>query len=303
MRICVTGGAGFIGHHTVRELGYYGHEILVIDNLTTGKKENLAPDVPFLQADILEEAGSKGIIDFRPEAVLHLAAKVTIRGSIETIAEDARQNFLGTAHVLEAALKAGTRRFVLASSMAIYMDSASPSPLDERWPTKPRSPYGISKLASEQLLHLMGERFGMSTMALRFFNTFGTGQALTPYVGVITIFINRILSGKPPVIFGDGEQCRDFVYVGDVARSCRLALESPVSGQSVNIGTGRPTSVNQIAKLLLSRMESPLTPVNTEERPEENRNSVANISLAREILGFQPDWRLEGKLDELIMQK
>lgn len=300
MRICVTGGAGFIGHHVVRELRAGGHDLLVVDNLSTGRRENLPTDVAFVHADILEKAGIEAIRHYQPEALLHLAAQVTIRGSMEGISEDARQNFLGTARVLECALQAGVKRFVLASSMAIYADAPESAPINEQWPTRPRSPYGISKLASEELVHLMGERCGISTMALRFFNTFGTGQILTPYVGVITIFIDRILAGKPPIIFGDGEQCRDFVHVGDVARSCRLALESNQSGHSINIGTGQGTTINQIASLLLKRLRSDLSPSHTEGRSEENRNSVADISLAKTVLGYRPEGTLEGMLNEII---
>ena len=300
MRVCVTGGAGFIGHHTVKELQQHGHELLIIDNFSTGTPENLPPGVPFIDADILETGAARALQEFEPEAILHLAAKVTVRGSVEGIADDARQNFLGTACVLEAACAAGAKRFVMASSMAVYADAPSPAPLDENWPTAPRSPYGISKLAAEQLLHQTGQRTGMTTAVLRFFNTFGPGQALTPYVGVITIFINRLLSGDAPVIFGDGEQCRDFVHVADIARACRLALESSCSGQSINIGTARGTTVNQLAKMLIDNLAPALKAVHVGGRLEENRNSVADIGLALDLLGYHPRYTLEEKLTELI---
>lgn len=303
MKICITGGAGFIGQHTVKELLNYGHELFIIDNLSTGKRENLTPEIPFFEADILEPEGMRAIEDFQPEALLHLAAKVTIRGSVEDIAEDARQNFLGSACVLEAACRAGVKHFVMASSMAIYADTPTPAPLDETWTTTPRSPYGISKLAAEQLLHQVGQRNGMSTLALRFFNTFGPGQTLTPYVGVITIFLDHLLSGQAPTIYGDGEQCRDFVYVADIARACRLALENQSSGHSINIGSSRGTTVNHIAKLLIERINPTLSAIYAEQRPEENRNSVANINLARTLLGYEPQFNLEEKLNELIDAK
>ena len=252
MKICVTGGAGFIGHHVVRVLQQGGHEVMVVDNLSMGTAENI-PGVPLVVADILDDGLDQILKDFQTEAVLHLAAKVSIRGSVENFAADARENFLGTACVLEAAAKANIRRFVMASSMAIYSDSPTAQPIDEDWPKQPLSPYGISKLAAEQLVHLAGRQSGMETLALRFFNTFGLGQTLTPYVGVITIFIDRIASGQAPTIFGDGRQCRDFVYVGDISNACRLAMESSASGLSINIGSGKGTTVNDVAQLLLDR--------------------------------------------------
>jgi UDP-glucose 4-epimerase len=274
--------------------------LLIIDNLSTGKPENLLPEIPFINADILETCAARAIQEFKPEAILHLAAKVSVRGSVDGIADDARQNFLGTACVLEAACAAGVKRFVMASSMAVYADAPSPIPLNEIWPSAPRSPYGISKLAAEQLLHQTGQRTGMTTAALRLFNAFGPGQALSPYVGVVTIFINRLLSGEAPMIFGDGEQCRDFVHVADIARACRLALESSCSGQSINIGTARGTTVNQLAKMLIDNVAPSLKAVHVGTRPEENRNSVADIGLARDLLGYSPQHSLEEKLTELI---
>lgn len=301
LKVLVTGGAGFIGHHAVRALQDSLHQVLVVDNLSAGSRENLPEGTQLAVVDILDGTAVADVFaGFHPDVVLHLAAKVSIRGSVEDFAEDARQNFLGTAVVLEAAIKARTRRFVFASSMAVYDDSPRPQPLDESWPTRPLSPYGISKLAAEQLVQLMGRRAGVETLVLRLFNTFGTGQTLTPYVGVITIFINRILSGMPPVIFGDGSQRRDFVYVGDVARACVLAVEGRASGASVNVGTGTGTAVSEVAALLLERLGSRLEPEYVPARAEENRNSIADISLARSLLGYEPQASLSGKIDEVI---
>jgi nucleoside-diphosphate-sugar epimerase len=146
----------------------------------------------------------------------------------------------------------------------------------------------------------MGQHNGMSTLALRFFNTYGAGQALTPYVGVITIFLNRILSGQPPVIFGDGEQCRDFVHVRDVAYACLLGVESGSTGQSVNIGTGKGTTVNQVASMLLHRLGSSLVPQFRPARCEENRNSIGDIRLASKLLGYRSTYDLASTLDDLL---
>lgn len=303
MKICVTGGAGFIGHHTVKMLLEAKHEVMVIDNLSVGKAENLPGEVKLIVVDIFSEEAEKAISDFKPQAVLHLAAMVTIRGSVDNFSEDARQNFLGTAKILEASIKAGVNRFVLASSMAVYDDSPSPDPLSEDWPKKPLSPYGISKYAAEQLVHVMGKQAGMQTLVLRLFNTFGTGQTLTPYVGVITIFLHRILSGKPPIIFGDGNQCRDFVYVGDVSRACLLALESNTTGLSLNIGTGKGSTIKEVASLLLSKLGSSIIPKYGPERGEENKNSVADISLAMKSIGYKPNFTLEEKISEVIEYK
>lgn len=300
MRVCVTGGAGFIGHHTVRALLEAGHEVAVVDNLSTGRANRLPRGLALQVADILEDAGTGAILDLRPEAVLHLAARVTIRGSVDDFVEDARQNLIGTARVLEAAIRAGTRRFVLASSMAVYDDAPPRQLIGEDWPKIPRSPYGISKLAAEQLVHLMGRRSGMETLALRFFNTFGSGQRFTPYVGVITIFVHRILAGQPVVIYGDGKQYRDFVSVADVSRACVLALQGAASGLSINVGTGTGTTVNQVAELLLQRMGSSLPPEFAPARPEETRNSIADIDLARKVLGYETGPGLADRIGDVI---
>jgi UDP-glucose 4-epimerase len=300
MRICVTGGAGFIGHHAVRALRKVDHEVAVVDNLSTGRGDRLPPEVPLQVADVLEDSGTRAILGCRPEAVLHLAARVTIRGSVDDFVEDARQNLMGTARALEAAIRAGARRFVLASSMAVYDDAPSGLLIGEDWPTIPSSPYGISKLAAEQLVHLMGRRSGISTLALRFFNTFGSGQRFTPYVGVITIFVHRILAGQPVVIYGDGNQTRDFVSVADVSRACVLALQSTASGLSLNVGTGVGTTVNQVADLLRQRMGSRLPPEFAAPRAEETRNSVADITLVRRALGYEPGSGLADRIGEVI---
>lgn len=303
MKICITGGAGFIGHHTVNELLGRGHEILVLDNLSTGRKENLPEEVPFVDIDILDDRLKNYLKEFHPDAVLHLAAMVTIRGSVDQFSEDARQNFQGTAKVIEASIRAGIKRFVFTSSMAVYADAPDANPINEAWLIKPLSPYGISKYASEELVHMMGKQAGFETMVLRLFNTYGTGQISSPYVGVINIFLEKLLGGEAPKIFGDGNQCRDFIYVGDVSRACRLALESKASGHSVNIGTGRGTTVNELARMLMDKLDSPLVPEYSKIRSEENRFSVADGKLAKEVIGFEPEFRLEDKVPEIIEYK
>ncbi len=301
MKVIVTGGAGFIGHHTVRELLENGHDILVVDNLSVGKRANIPSAVMFEKADVLDSGAMVRLFSqFKPDGVLHLAARVSIRNSVEAFLEDAKQNYIGTATVLDAAVKADTPRFILASSMAVYGDAPTPSPIAETWPKAPASPYGISKLASEQTVLNIGEQTGINATVLRLFNTFGTGQTYTPYVGVITIFIRRLLAGMHPIIFGDGNQCRDFVYVKDVAQSFVSALHGDQRGVTMNIGTGIGKTVNELACLISEKTGLSMAPEYTPAKSEELRNSVADISLARETIGYAPRYGIGDKLEEVI---
>jgi UDP-glucose 4-epimerase len=229
---CVTGGAGFIGSHLVEALLRKRVGVTVLDNLSVGRRENVPSGVPIVVGDILD---TELVADTLSgcDVVFHLAARVAIRSSFEFAVQDTMTNVVGTASVLRAARNAGSvRKVITASSMAVYGDALDKVPFPETLDTAPISPYGVSKLAAERLTHLMCGEAGMQSTVLRLFNTYGPRQALSPYVGVITIFINRLLSEERPTIFGDGEQCRDFVHVQDVAAAFVGAMDTNVSGEA-----------------------------------------------------------------------
>ncbi len=296
----VTGGAGFIGSHLARELLRHNLEVVVIDNLLTGKREKVPPAAEFIKGDILNTELIERITS-QVDIVFHLAAVVSVRSSVREFYPDAQTNIMGTLNLLQAAIKSKrVRKFIYASSMAVYADSSHPSPIDETYTTEPLSPYGVSKLASEKYVLRVGRQKNFDTVILRYFNTYGPGQTFTPYVGVITIFINRLLAGKPPIIFGDGEQRRDFIYVGDVVEATIQAMEEDVTGEICNVGTGITTSVNEIAQLLCAKIAPGIKPVHAEEQPGELRNSIADISKASRILKFSSKFRIEEKIDEVI---
>ncbi|MBC7261312.1 MAG: NAD-dependent epimerase/dehydratase family protein [Chloroflexi bacterium] len=298
-RALVTGGAGFIGSHLVERLLQEGLQVVVLDNLSVGKRENVPRDAEFVLGDVRDLAMvSKALSGV--DAVFHLAARVSIRASVAGFYEDAETNLMGTLNALRACASAGIKKFIYASSMAVYADSAEPVPLPETYPTVPISPYGVAKLASERYTMLVAAQSGFQAVALRYFNTYGPRQTFTPYVGVITIFVQRLLRGEPPMIFGDGEQCRDFVYVGDVVEATYRALVSPVDGEVFNVGSGVGTSVNQIAALLCARLGHGIEPQHVPAHPGELRNSVADISKAQRLLGYEPRARLADKIDEII---
>ncbi|MBA3534576.1 MAG: SDR family NAD(P)-dependent oxidoreductase, partial [Ardenticatenales bacterium] len=212
----VTGGAGFIGSRVARRLLEAGWRVTVLDNLSMGTRETLPDGVNFVEGDVrdtdLVREVTRGV-----EAIFHLAAIVSIRASVDNFYQDAQVNLMGTLNLLEAAVRNGVPRFIYASSMAVYADAPTPTPISESHPTQPVSPYGIAKLAGEQYVLNLAQQFGFEGVVLRYFNTFGPGQSFTPYVGVTTIFIRRLLQGESLTIFGDGEQRRDFVHVVDVA--------------------------------------------------------------------------------------
>ena len=299
-RILVTGGAGFIGSHLCEGLLQQGYRVRVLDDLSVGSRENIPTGCEFIHGSVLDHTAlERSLTDV--QHICHEAARVTIRGSVKTFYEDAETNLMGTLLLLKAAAQHGVRRFVYASSMAVYADSPQPVPIAESFPTVPVSPYGIAKLASEQYVLLVGMNLGLEPVALRYFNTFGTRQMYTPYVGVITIFITQLLRKQEITIFGDGEQRRDFVHVSDVVHANLLALHRKEAvGKVLNIGTGRATSVNQLASILKEQL-FPEAPVGHEPaRQEELRNSVADISQARKILGYEPRTDFVRQIPEVI---
>ncbi len=298
-RALVLGGAGFIGSHLTEALIADGVEVTVLDDLSVAKGDTVPGRAAFVLACVGDTAAGRAAAD-GCEVVFHLAAKVSIRHSIKTFIEDARINLMGTLGAIKGSSEAGAKKFIFASSMAVYDDSPSPSPISEEYPTDPVSPYGLSKLAAERYCLLLAESLGLETVILRYFNTYGRGQTFTPYVGVITIFINQLLSGRSPTIFGDGEQQRDFIHVSDVVNATLLAMRADCPGEVFNVGTGSATSINRIAALLADRIRPGQAPQYTEPAEGELRYSVADITKARRLLGFDPAVTIESRLNEVI---
>ena len=299
-RALVTGGAGFIGSHLVDALLAGGWDVRVLDNLATGRREQVPAAAEFLVGDIgavdLAERACEGV-----DTVFHLAARVSVRDSFEYLVEHNTVNVTGTLVQLRAAATARVRRFVLASSMAVYADAEPGARNDEQDATRPLSPYGISKLAAEEYVLLGAPAFGIEPVVLRFFNTYGPRQAYSPYVGVVTIFITRLLQGLPCSIYGDGQQCRDFVHVSDVVRACLAAGSSASAvGQRINVGSGRGTTVNELAALLARLLGKPADFSHVAQPPGELRQSVAELSKAARLIDYAPQAWLEDHLGEVI---
>jgi len=293
----VTGGAGFIGSHLARTVLAEGRKVTVLDNLSVGKQSAVPDGARFVRGDIRDAAAVDDALT-GVDAVFHLAAQVTIRGSFDRFYEDLDTNVMGTACILRAVDPARMKWFTLASSMAVYADAPTPAPIDEHHPTQPISPYGVGKLAAEGVSRHILEAKGIPFTAVRFFNTFGPGQTFTPYVGVLTIFVTRLLRGEDITIFGDGEQQRDFIHVSDIVGGT-IGATGRAAG-TFNLGTGRGTSLNQLAALVLNRLAPGKTPRYGAAQPGELRFSVAKIEAARRAFGFAPARSVERNLDDVI---
>jgi UDP-glucose 4-epimerase len=294
----VTGGAGFIGSHLTRRLLAAGHRVTVIDNLSVGRREVVPTAARFVHGDI-RDAAALGDALTEVDCVFHLAAQVTIRGSFDRFYEDLDTNVMGTAQLLRAVDPAAVKWFVLASSMAVYADAPDASPIDERHPTQPLSPYGIGKLAAEGVARQILSVRGIPLTTVRYFNTFGPGQSYTPYVGVITIFVTKLLRGEAPTIFGDGEQQRDFVHVDDIAAGT-MAAPGRDPG-TYNLGTGRGTSLNQLARMLTQAVAPHITPAHAAAHPGELRYSVADVGAARHALDYVPTRTLDDEIAGVVV--
>ncbi len=288
MRVLVTGGAGFIGSHSVEALLAAGHEPMVIDDLSSGHARNLPPGVRRVQASILDaEALATAIVGC--EAVLHLAAIVSVPLSLERPLDCHAVNATGSLQVLDAARRAGVRRVVQASSAAVYGESAPP--IAEFAPLVPLSPYGLQKRMAEEYGRLHGLHHGLEVISLRYFNVYGPRQdPRSPYSGVLSRFAAALARGEPTVIFGDGEQTRDFVFVADVARAnlAALTVPGPFAGEVFNVGTGRPISIREAHAAILAAVGRDAAAVRFDSaRPGDIRHSHARVDAARERLGWQ----------------
>jgi nucleoside-diphosphate-sugar epimerase len=289
-RVLVTGGAGFIGHHLAHALLRRGIEVTVLDDLSMGSRSNVPGGARFVQGDVRDPAAVTLAMQ-GADAVLHEAAIVSIRASVEGFVRDADVNLLGTLNVLQCMAGSGVRRALFASSMAVYADSPAPVPLREDVAPGPVSPYGIAKLAAEQYWLMMCRHAGIAGTVLRYFNTYGPNQTPTPYVGVITIFITKLLRGEAPVVFGDGEQRRDFVHVDDIVAANLAVLDAPaaaVAGRTFNVGTGNATSVNDIAGALTALLAPGLDARHAAPQEGEMRNAIADSGALRAATGWAP---------------
>jgi nucleoside-diphosphate-sugar epimerase len=300
-RALVTGGAGFIGSHLVEALVDTGCGVSVIDNLSTGRRENLAgvaDRIDFFPGDIrdgrrLMDAG-RGC-----DVVFHLAAVVSVVQTVADPVETAMVNDLGTLQVLEAARQFGAQRLVLSSSSAVYGDDAA-VPNCEGMTPRPVSPYAAQKLAGEEYARLYHRLYGLDTVCLRYFNVFGPKQdPSSPYSGVISIFMTRAIAGRPPVIYGDGRQYRDFVFVADVVQAnLAAAAEKQAAGGVFNIGTGEKTSVNELWERIGRLAGIRLDPERAPARGGEIIESVADIQRAADQFGFSPSFTFNRGLEK-----
>ncbi len=299
----VTGGAGFIGSHLVEALVERGERLRVLDDFSTGRRENLAAvteHIELLEGDVADPDTVERAVA-RCDYVLHLAAIASVQASLEEPRRTHRVNVGGTLNVLEAARRAGVRRVVFASSTAIYGDHTA-LPLREELSPRPLSPYAASKAAGEVYCSAFHASYGLPTVALRFFNVYGPRQYPTnPYSGVVSIFAARMTGGERPVIYGDGKQTRDFVYVADVIRAVLLACEQEaVVGGAFNIAGGMQTSVLQLVTALNQVLDTSLTPTFAPARTGEVRFSEGDVRRAREALGWEARTPLREGLSRLI---
>ena len=295
--VAVTGGAGVIGSHTVDRLIEAGCRVIVLDDFSTGKRENLATWAGDERVEILTVNIADGIFAALAPVtarmgpisrIIHLAAQTAVIHSIANPLDDVRVNYAGTVQVLEYARASGVDKVVFASSAAVYGD-VTESPVGENAPKKPVSPYGIDKLGSENFLYYYSTVHRVAATALRFFNVYGPRQdPKSPYSGVISIFADRAMAETPLTIFGDGEQTRDFVYVGDVSRIVVDACLSDAGDrEAVNVGTGKETTINELARTVIELCGANSTITHAEARPGEILRSLAAVDRADTIFNFR----------------
>ena len=297
-RVMVTGGAGFIGSHIVEELLAAGHEVSVVDNLQTGSEAWLPAGVAFYRISILDEALCDVMAEAAPEYVIHQAAQVNVARSVEDSAWDAQVNIVGSLRLLEACRKHGVRKVIYASSAAVYGEPRA-LPLVEDHPVAPLSPYGVSKHTVEHYLEVYRRLYGLNYTVLRYANVYGPRQDAQGEGGVVAIFTYRIVRGLGVTIDGSGEQTRDLVYVGDVARANVLALTAG-DGEILNVSMGVETSVNRLLAAIEEAVGRRAEVRHGPPRPGDIVRSVLANGRARRVLGWEPRVSLAEGLQAVV---
>ena len=298
----VTGGAGFIGSHLAEELARRGERVRVADSFITGKRENLKhiPGVELVEGDLADLAVAERAV-VGVDYVLHQAAIPSVPRSVQDPITSNRANIDASLNVLVAARDAGVRRLVYAGSSSAYGDTPT-LPKVETMGTAPRSPYALQKLVAEQYCQMFTRLYGLETVTIRYFNVFGPRQdPSSPYSGVISLFIRALVEGRQPTIYGDGEQTRDFTYVANVVDGVLRACTAPdASGEVINVATGGRISLNQLFDVLKGLTGADVSPLYAEERAGDVRDSQADISKARRLLGYQPLVTLDQGLEQTV---
>ena len=298
-KILVTGGAGFIGSNVVDNFISLGHKIVIVDNLSTGFRENINPRAKFYRVDIRSKKIEEIFKKEKIEALCHHAAQIDVRKSVEDPIHDARINIEGTLNLLSNCIEYKTKKVIFASTGGALYGEQDYFPADESHPERPLSPYGIAKLAIEKYLYFYKEVFGLNYISLRYANVYGPRQNPWGEAGVVAIFTQKLLSGEEAIINGDGKQTRDFVYVKDVVKTNLLALDYPES-DFFNIGTGIENDVNTIFKLLRQKTGSKQKEIHKPGKPGEQKRSVLDCSKAKKLLGWSPKYSLENGLEETV---
>ena len=298
MRVLVTGGAGFIGSHLVEQCIAQGYYTVVLDNLSAGKKENIHPKARFYQEDIGSPQVFSILLKERIDAVFHQAGQTYVSFSLRDPSKDALINIIGTINLLDACRRAKIKKVIYASSAAVYGNPRY-LPVDENHALEPRSGYGISKQIPERYLALYKQLYELDYTVLRYANVYGPRQDASGEGGVVAVFIDKLMKGEAPCVFGDGEQTRDFVYVEDVVRANLLALYRG-SGQVLNIGTGVPSTINELVSLIKKMGPFSVESRFAAERAGDIRESYLDPGKAKEVLGWTAQTSLAEGIEKTL---
>ncbi|MED4455979.1 NAD-dependent epimerase/dehydratase family protein [Metabacillus fastidiosus] len=286
MRVLVTGGCGFIGSHIVDKLLQEKHDVYVIDNLITGNKGNIVHNIPIMDCDINSDMVDEVFKEFRPEAIIHHAAQVSVTNSVNDMLYDETVNIHGTLKLIEAARKYGAKKIIFASSAAVYGNTVA-LPIDLSHPTEPLSPYGVSKLSVEYYLKMAQKLFGIDYTILRYSNVYGPRQDANGEGGVIAIFSDCLAQNKAPFIYGDGKQTRDFVYVEDVASANVNALTAG-HNEILNVSSGSQISIAELFETMKEASGQEIDAIYKEERHGDIRDSVLCNERTKQVLNWNP---------------